>query len=80
MKKGRTKTQTWVVITVIVVLGAVTIAALALFRNGINTARYGSLDGYGMTGAYSGMLSTGMMSNYTNYSKAAVNGVTMQGC
>ncbi len=75
MEKRKDKTQMWVIIAAIVVFGAVTIAALAFFSNGVNAVKYGSLGDYGMMGAYGGM-----MSHYANYSGAGINGVTMQGC
>ncbi len=68
------KTQTWIIIAVIVVLGAVAITALVVFGSGVNAYRYDPTGYYGMTGPYGGMMT------YSGYYPISTNGSAILGC
>lgn len=72
--KKRDKTQTWIIIATIVVLGAVAIIALAVFGSGINTYRYNPTGYSGMMGQYSGMMT------YSGGLPISANGSATLGC
>ncbi|MBE5728597.1 hypothetical protein IHE51_01935 [Candidatus Parvarchaeota archaeon] len=65
------KTQTRIIVAVIVVLGAVAITALVVLGSGVNAYRSDPTGNYGMMGSYGGMMTHSAMS---------ANGSAVLGC